>query len=330
MAAKAATAAQHVETLRLVEAHGGVVAAARACGRPRTTMQSRYQEARAWAQARTKDAVRQPEPEPPPGKPRVRVLARPSGAATRILAIGDAHDDPRIDKDRFVWIGRHIAATQPDYAVQIGDFATLDSLNSHIPNDSLRAKTKNPFLDDMASFNEALGAIAAESKGAKTRLHVTLGNHERRAWLYEDSHPEVAGHLTGELTAILDKHGWAWREYGEWLFLDGVGFSHAALNSLGKTYGGKTAEQRMANDALFDMVVGHSHVARSWRAPKIGPQQFVNVLNLGCALPHGHIEDYALHATTGWTWGVYDLELRGGRIEAASFVSMLQLEQRYR
>ena len=41
------------------------------------------------------------------------------------LAIGDTHDAPDINKDRFRWIGKHIRKIKPDIVVQIGDFITL-------------------------------------------------------------------------------------------------------------------------------------------------------------------------------------------------------------
>lgn len=276
----------------------------------------------------------EPHKEPPPvesaGKPKVRVQAgREGGSSYRALAMGDAHDSPLIPKDRFRWIGKHANAMGADWLVGIGDFLTLDSLNSHIGNDTLLGKAKGPFGDDLDSGEEAMGEIDKGLEGHKLRRHQTDGNHERRAWLYENANPEAQGLLTGPLACMYEQHGWTRTEYGEFFFLGGVGFVHAALNRLGKTYGGKNAEQTIANDAVFDIVIGHSHSGRVWRAPKIGPSQYVNVVNLGCALPHGHVEDYARHATTGWTWGVYELLIAGGHIESASFVSMLELERRY-
>jgi hypothetical protein len=294
-------------------------------------MRGRYREARIWRQHHGH------EPEKPPEvvsiervKPRVRMqVAAPSGGGYRVLAIGDAHDDPHLSKDRFRWFGKYAAEMKADYVVQIGDWATLDSLNAHIPNEILQAKTKNPFVDDLVSLKASIDAFNDGLGRHKCRRVVTLGNHERRAWLFEDQNPESAGLLTGPLLAAFDAGGWETRLYGEIFYLGGVGFVHAALNRLGKTYGGKTSENTIANDAVHDIVIGHSHVARQVRTPKIGPYNHVTVLNLGCALPYGHVEDYARDALTGWTWGVYELFIRGGHIESAKFVSMIELEERY-
>lgn len=326
-------AAVHIRTLSLVENEcgGSVTKAARRTGMARGTLDSRYQAAKIWREHH----AHKPEEPPEPitierAKPRVRMqVGAPQGSGYRVLAIGDAHDDPHLPKDRFRWFGAHAAAMRADYVVQIGDWATLDSLNSHIPNDTLQAKTKNPFIDDLSSLAASIREFSDGLGQHSCRKVVCLGNHERRAWLFEDQNPESAGLLTGPLIAAFEAGGWETRPYGEIFYLGGVGFVHAALNRMGKTYGGKNAEATIANDAVHDLVIGHSHVARQHRAPKIGPYEHVTVLNLGCALPYGHVEDYARDALTGWTWGVYELFIRAGHIESAKFVSMIELGERY-
>ena len=329
------TPQDHIKLINLIEidCKGNATAAAKKLGIPPTTARSRYEAARVW---RDKHGHKPIPAEPPQvvevlkTKPRVRMqVASPTGQGYRVLAIGDAHDDPHIPKDRFRWFGKHASAIKADYVVQIGDWATLDSLNSHIPNETLQAKQKSPFVDDLTSLAESIREFKAGLGDFSCRKVVCLGNHERRAWLYEDVNPESAGLLTGPLLSAFHSEGWETRPYGEIFYLGGVGFVHAALNRLGKTYGGKNAENTIANDAVHDLVIGHSHVARQIRQPKIGPYNHVTVLNLGCALPDGHVEDYARDSLTGWTWGVYELFIRGGHIESAKFVSMREIEGLY-
>lgn len=217
-----------------------------------------------------------------------------------------------------------------DWVVQIGDFASLDSLNSHIPNETLAGKTKNPYAKDMVSLKEALGELNAGLGLYKPKKHVTLGNHERRAWIYEEDHPETAGTLTGELLQTLEDAGWGHTPYGEYKFVEGVGFIHAAINRLGKTFGGKNAEATIANDAMFDIVIGHSHVWRAIRSPKVGHSNHVTVLNLGCALPEGHVENYVLHgALSGWWWGTNILTVESNKITGINAIPMSELKRRY-
>jgi hypothetical protein len=266
--------------------------------------------------------------EPARVKIKVRAPAVPDGRAIRVLGVGDAHDHPRISKERFYWIGRHAAELGVDYIVQIGDFASVDSLNSHIPNDTLLAKSKNPYAEDMASLREAMGEIERGLGSFKVKKHCTLGNHERRAWRYEDTHPEMAGVVTGQLLEVFEQFGWSTTEYGAYWFLGGAGFTHAPINKLGKTIG---TESRLPvlNKMVFDIVRGHDHQEYTQPQAKFGPIGRVTLVGLGCALPHGHVEDYAQHTLHGWSWGVKEILIQGGRIESAKWYSMLELQERY-
>lgn len=264
--------------------------------------------------------------EQPAEKPRVRVRS----GRMKVMVIGDAHDSPGIAKDRFAWMGKFAADERPTHIVQIGDLLTLDSLNGHIGNSTFSGRLKGTFLDDMASGNEALALFNEQLPGGYTpHKHVALGNHERRLYLFEENAPETAGMMQCELESLLSRHGWAWSPFGQFHYLGGVGFVHCVLNRMGRPYGGKNAETTLCNEAMHDLVIGHSHTGRVWKAPKIGPSQHVTVVNAGCALPDGHIEEYARHSLTGWTWGVTVLEIEGGHIVGHQFVSMATLEDRY-
>ena len=58
----------------------------------------------------------------------------------KIIAIGDTHDAPDVDKTRFRWFGKYIRKVKPDAVVQIGDFITLDSCTHYIPDDTYSAR----------------------------------------------------------------------------------------------------------------------------------------------------------------------------------------------
>ena len=89
---------------------------------------------------------------------------------------------------------------------------------------------------------------------------------------------------------------------GEFYFIGDVGFTHAPLNTMGKAYGGMHAENQIARDTLHDVVYGHSHKRVDKTYPKMG-NQYVNIINLGTSLPQGHVEEYARHTLTGWSYG---------------------------
>lgn len=244
--------------------------------------------------------------------------------AIKVLAIGDAHDSPKLeDKSRFYAMGKLARERGITHVVQIGDFADFDSVSSHIAADTIQGKLNNPYTSDIVSLNRALEDFERGLGQHSVIKHVTMGNHERRIYLYENSHPQVEGMLTSELEQTFKDRGWSFTPYGEFYFLGAVGFIHCALNRLGKSYGGKLAESTIANDAVFDVVVGHSHVKREHRAPKIGPHKHVTVLNLGCALPMGYTQDYVYHSQlAGWWFGVNVLTIQGGQIVGVEAISM--------
>jgi len=252
---------------------------------------------------------------------------RATSSKIRVVCIGDAHDSPAIpDKSRFEWMGRYIRDTKPDLVIQIGDFATMDSLSTHTPNHTLDGKLKPSFENDMGSFNLALQAMQIDG----VDRHITLGNHERRLYAYENENPEMAGKLSATIDSILKNNGWTYSPYGTPYSVGGVSFVHACLNKLGKTYGGKNAEGgAIANDAIGDWVIGHSHVERRHRAPKLGHNNYIQIINVGCALPDQHIEDYAQHSLTGWSYGIADMSIQHGHVQDYHFVSMAALGERY-
>ena len=265
--------------------------------------------------------------------PRARVSVRagssPEMETMRVCAIGDVHDSATLDKERFKWFGRHIASTRPDKVVQIGDFGDFHSCSSHEPIGSLSAALKPSYRRDLESLEEALGLIHSEIKGSNIALHVVEGNHEDRVYRFQDLHPEADGMFVTALQDVFARYDWRAKPYGEFLFLNGVGFVHAPKTIMGRAYGGKNSEQQIGNDALFSIVWGHTHRSVFKQVPKIGPSQHIEVLNLGSAMPQGYVAPYAGTATTGWTYGIFDLELRGGHIVGHRFISMDSLRSMY-
>lgn len=257
-------------------------------------------------------------------KPRWRA-ERPSSEKIRVCAIGDTHTDPNIPNDRFAWIGRHINKTRPDIVIQIGDLCNADSVNSkYIPNSTLEGRQKPSIKDDLVHMSDALGLLESELSYRPDK-HVTLGNHDHRFWAFENSNPESDGLASDEFVAIIEDHRWTWSEFGEYFFVNGVAFSHVPLNVMGNPFGGKTSGSRIGNDAVFDIVYGHRHQTQFDRVSKLGQGRFVQVLNVGCALPHGHLERYARHSLNGWSWGIVDMIIQNGHIESWAWVPMTSL-----
>jgi UDP-2,3-diacylglucosamine pyrophosphatase LpxH len=277
--------------------------------------------------------------EPPPReievavlKPRVRVKASSSvdGEVFRICAIGDIHDSPLLaDKSRLKWIARHITKTKPEKIVQIGDFGDFESCSTHEPFGSIAHAQRPSYKNDIESLEEALHEFSKEVFPTDIPKIVLEGNHEHRIYRFQNLHPETNGLFVDQLDQLWGSYGWKSHRYGEWIFIGGVGFTHAPMTIMGKPYGGKFSENAIGNDAIFSVVYGHTHRSAFRRVPKIGPSQSIEILNLGSAMPNNYIAKYAGTATTGWTYGIYDLELRGGHITGYHFISMETLEEMY-
>ena len=257
-------------------------------------------------------------------RPKFRVQSRGANKHenAKILAIGDCHDSPNLpDKSRFEAMGRLARSSGVDHIIQIGDFTSLDSMSSHEGNETLKGRTKPSFMTDMVSMQAALRAFDRGLDGYECTKHITLGNHEARLFSYVNKHPEVAHLLDEVLYAPLEDHGWTCSPYGEFYFIGDVGFTHAPFNIMGKPYGGQQCENAIARDALHDVVFGHTHKRSDKAFPKMG-QERITVINLGCSLPEGHVEEYARHSLTGWSYGVYLLELKDGRLHQQTWIPM--------
>lgn len=329
MAQRPVSYEQWLEAEELLARHGTISELARRTGLSWSTWNNRLTRGRILYNDRKPASGTDQRPEVVV-KPTYRIAQyRPDGKAkTRVIAIGDAHDSARIPKDRFRWIGRYIADIKPDMVIQIGDFCTMDSLCSYEKNDTIKGKAKPSFKEDMASFREALATLADAIGSHIPDCHVTLGNHEDRVFSFMNRTPEVAAMLDENLFTILGEAGWNYSPYGVLHFVGGVAFTHCPLNTMGKPYGGMYAENQISRDSLHDMVWGHTHKRVDRTYPKLNGQR-MHVLNLGCALPEGHVEEYAQHALTGWSWGIYDLTILGGHIHETQWIPMPVLQERY-
>lgn len=321
------------ETAKLFYASGQNVArAARAAGLQYNTFSSRIRKARELGiitdKSKNEASVIEAKVVV---KPIYRIQQRNSKPeeTKRVLAIGDCHDGPSIpDKSRFFAMGRYAKENKVDQIIQIGDFASVDSLNRFDGNDTLNGKKKPSFGEDMKSFQEAIRSFHKGLDGYDVPKHVTLGNHEDRIWSFTNKNPEIVDMLDQILFATMDDYNWTYSPYGEFYFIGDVGFTHAPINTMGKAYGGMQSENSIARDAMHDVVYGHTHKRLDKTFPKMGNQN-VTIINLGTSLPEGHIEEYAKHSLTGWSYGVYDIQIKDGKIYETTWIPMGNLLMKY-
>jgi len=270
----------------------------------------------------------------PETKPRVRVRAYNVSVTRdlpvrRVVVIGDLHMKPGMDFEHMRWIGRYVSEAKPDNVVQIGDAFDMSSCEFHSPPGSASQLHRPSFSEDIASGEEAFDTYHSEIGIGEIPHDVTLGNHEFRVWRLEELAPNLAGTLTLQLEQFFYRYRWRVTPYRQWLFMEGVGFTHVPMSIMQKPIGGRYPENTIGNQATHSIIFGHTHRNNSVTVPKIGINNSITITNVGSAMPHGYIPPYANGATTGYTYGIHDLRLRGGRVEGGNFISLLELEERF-
>lgn len=239
--------------------------------------------------------------------------------------IPDRHRDPR-HPHRLAWdtvIFRFGSDIKADVVVDLGDDLTLDSCSRHDKNDTLAGRYKPPIKADL---DHQVEMCQAEERGRssdwKPRKYKMRGNHNQRLFAYENQHPETEGSLTHQYLQTIAQFGWREYEFGEIAYLDGIGYTHAPFNGLGKPMGGKTATHRAGSMLTAPLVHGHTHAFEVHNAAKLGLVDKITVVQAGCALPPGEVEHYAQHSPTGWSYGVLDMWVQDGEILDLSFKSL--------
>ena len=256
----------------------------------------------------------------------------PDGERERVLMIGDLHQDPRHPHrvEVLAWAARFGSDRKVGRVVQIGDWGTFDGASFHDKNDTLRARLKPPIRADLDNNKESLLAFHSNKPADwNPKLDITLGNHENRLHRFENANPETAGMFSGELETNFAQFGWRTRPYGEVMFVQGVGMSHHPTNGAGRAFGGKTGPQRAANELTSSFISGHTHAYQHFTTGKIGAVSGVDVMEVGCALPWGEVEDYASLSIINWWYGFVIVDLMGGRIVSAEKVDMMRIRDMY-
>lgn len=249
----------------------------------------------------------------------------PEGEPVTVCVIGDAHDSPHIrDKSRFEWLGAFASEHGVDRVVQIGDWWTMDCFSTHTDRATFEGRAKPTFEQDRDSFHQSQRAFHKGMAGHKAKLDVTLGNHEVRAWRWDNLHPEAEPHGL-KVQEAFAQWGWRTTPYGEYRFIEGVGFVHIPFNAMGKPL----AQSQRVNRAMFDTVHGDDHRATQLTDYKAGPFRSPTIYSAGTALPPGFIEGFAGRTGSTWRAGVCLATLWGGYVRSWQFTEMLLLERRY-
>ena len=302
----------------LVEKYGGMKPAARATGLSFGKIQRGVNREKRQLEKKMIPRLEVlPEPEQPYTKPNLK----------HTLFITDSHDDPKIPKDRFKWMGYHAKHGNYDHIVHGGDVLDLQSLCSHVKNETFTGRFKGTYQDDLSSFNEALGLFQQESGNRK--VIGVLGNHDIRAKIYENLNPETQGTMHHALMRVFETNNWHMLEYGHRLTVEGVDYIHTpfAKGSGTKPLGGQNIMARQAKRIVRSMAFGHNHMAGVYTEDKDdGAHGNVWMINGPCSLPQGFMFDYVGESPSGWSYGVTRVTTLDERVISVKFFSMTELQ----
>jgi predicted phosphodiesterase len=249
---------------------------------------------------------------------------------TRIFVMSDTHDEPDLPKDRFAWMGHWAKKYDYDHVIHCGDVADLQSLCSHVGNETYNGRFKGTIEADFASLKTALKTFNDASGGMPVKG--VMGNHDHRPWYFADRNPELFGFVQAVYKDIFVQAGWDMALYGSRLTVDGVDFIHTPMQkgSKHKPMGGETLMQRYAKRVRRPVCFGHNHMDGTYSEHKDdGVGGKLTIINVPCSLPQGHIPSYAKDSPTGWSYGVYELTVMNGDIIGHRLISMVELEAEY-
>jgi len=211
------------------------------------------------------------------------------------FVIGDVQAKPGLNYPHLHAAGKLIVERRPDVIVNIGDFGDFPSLSSY--DRGTGSAEGRRVKDDMLALFEASDILLAPLKRLqveqaergeklyKPRLIWTLGNHENRVWIYENSKPELKGLMSEQ---ILSHRDWEVIPFLKPITVDGVTYIHFMPNSMtGKPYSG------MLNGILKN--VGYSFVQGHKQCFDFARRDLTNgtVINaVICGAFYTHNEEY--------------------------------------
>lgn len=232
-----------------------------------------------------------------------------------ILVIPDVHVLSEDDYERLHYLGKLIAARQPDVVVQLGDFADMHSLSSYDSSLS-KAEVVGDYWAEVGVVNGGLAVLFEETRKlqhsqrlGKRKIYnpktiLTLGNHDagRYARVIEKDPIVLGKSISWEDLEYKDYFDVVvpYKEYHE---EQGVFFSHFVTNMMGRPLGGGVNPARtILNHTKRSTVVGHSHTYDYSTTADIAGKR-IHSLVAGCFVA-GREFAYAKGSQHNWVDGV--------------------------
>lgn len=245
-----------------------------------------------------------------------------------ILVIGDCHVEPEQDLSRFDLLASIIEDKRPDKIVFMGDFLSLDCLSAWDKDKRKKMEGKR-YSEELKAGNEALDRTfknlrkinenARKSKKAvyKPEVYFLEGNHEDRLTRYFDFDPTFDGHVSIRSDLSLDSRGFIWIPYRDYLYINGIGFTHIPFGKMREISGGDICK-KACTVTIKSVVFGHTHEWHVGNNHVQGMDHLQQVLNCGCYFEEK--PDYVKGKVTVYWDGVFLLHnYKYGRFDLESY-----------
>ena len=246
----------------------------------------------------------------------------------KIVYFTDAHNQPGMSLDRFKWLAGLVNDVKPDYLISGGDMDEIGSLSGHEKNETYKGKLKPLLAQDLEASAHMAKLLKDEIKHPCQKI-ITLGNHEQRIKTYENNNPEIFGIAWNIYAEIWQKTGWIMHDYGAYVNIGGVKFTHAPFDQNGGPVKGEACVKKVAVNSTSDCVFGHLHYETRVRAHKFDTDNSVTVLCAACFMPEGYRPDYAKNTRKEYDRGCYVLMVKDGRLQSIKQFAMSELEYLY-
>ncbi len=246
-----------------------------------------------------------------------------------------AHADPRVSNERALWLGNLIYDVRPDYVIDLGDTADMQSLSSYdkARPEVLVSANYEKDIEAYTDFQEKLRWRVKKNKVKRPMYIGHEGNHENRIKKALSADPRLRGSRFGVSYDHLETSRW-YDEYHEYANsapaisnYDGVSYAHyISSGNYGSAMSGDYHAANLLKKRHCSTTVGHSHKRNVCFKDDAYPNPSIGLV-AGCF--KGREEDWAGQANGEWWKGcVIKRNIDNGWYDP-EFVSMGRLETEY-
>lgn len=249
------------------------------------------------------------------------------------LVILDPHVSVGQSLDRFKWLNKMIRESPDEIAniICVGDYASMDSLSSHSQPGSKTDRGKPTLQEEFDAIKESQEILFNKCPVPRKNRHMAKGNHEHRFNKWAENNPITGSCISFDVLSGFTEHWGKVREYGSYLSIRGVDYTHVPFNGMGRPISGVGRARTVALQASASTVFGHSHNMQFASVGLIGPNNRLRCALSGPAFQEQDtIPDYAKNTQSGWNYGVLKiLPLGENKGFGFHWITMKELEYYY-